>query len=210
MNENVVAVIDLSRQETVLSPTVDAVQLNLGMLYERMRRLYTISVHKDYVSWITYFEMIVVQLRALCCEKRWKLRNYTIQGLLYRIGASADANEFDRFLDDTIAGAIDSELLSAREVIRRIADKFVCHYECDHRQDANIAMARVREELIQMLLKDDLLGRTVSKIQDVVNKALSNAAEEFRRRLISRLFGSIEEYERIKSIKIPSAANEMS
>ena len=56
-------------------------------------------------------------------------------------------------------------------------------------------MARVRDELIQMLLKDDLLGRTVSKIQDVVNKALSNAAEEFRRRLISRLFGSIEEYE---------------
>lgn len=205
----VIPIINYERQETVFSPTVGAVQLNLGMLYERMRRLCAISSREDYVEWMTYFEMIIVQLRALCCERKKCLKNFTIQGLLYRIGESEDANALDRFLDETVVGELKNERLSLRNAIKLIADKFVCHYD-DYQQESGKAVFTVRDRdmVIRMLISDNMLRRVVFEIQVAVDNALVHSQERFRVKFIEHLFGSVEEYERIKAIRCPILGDE--
>lgn len=75
----------------------------------------------------TYFDMIVVQLRALCIESPRLKKNYTAQILLKKVGNEAAAATIDDMLAmPFIEGFGD---LTIRNALKTLADGFICHYD---------------------------------------------------------------------------------
>lgn len=74
---------------------------------------------------ITYFDMIVVQIRALCIENPKQKKNYTAQILFRKIGEYDLANRIDSMLDTEFL--VDCEGFPIRKAIKLLADGFICH-----------------------------------------------------------------------------------
>lgn len=75
---------------------------------------------------ITYLDMIVVQLRAICIENSRLTKNYTAQILLRKIGENKLANRIDAMLDEAF---IPESNFNIRKAIKTLADGFICHYD---------------------------------------------------------------------------------
>ena len=76
---------------------------------------------------ITYFDMIIVQLRALCIENYRYKNNYTVQVLLRKMGEDEIAQKIDDLLNKDFFR--DSSDISIKTAIKILADNFICHYD---------------------------------------------------------------------------------
>jgi hypothetical protein len=65
--------------------------------YRQFREINRID-NKD-IDVITFFDMIIVQLRAMCIENERYKSNYTTQILLRKIGEGTLANKIDNMLN---------------------------------------------------------------------------------------------------------------
>lgn len=74
----------------------------------------------------TYFDMIIVQLRAMCIESPKLKNNYTAQILLRKIGEHELADRIDTMLDQPFIAGSD---MTVRKAIKILADGFICHYD---------------------------------------------------------------------------------
>lgn len=93
--------------------------------YKRFKEINTIG-NSD-IDVITYLDMIVVQLRAMCIENERYKNNYTVQILLRRVGEFELAQKIDDMLkEDFYDGSLQVDIRTALKVL---ADEFICHYD---------------------------------------------------------------------------------
>lgn len=93
--------------------------------YKRFREINTIG--NNDIDVITYLDMIVVQLRAMCIENERYKKNYTAQILLRKVGEDALAQRIDDMLkEDFYDGSIQVDIRTALKIL---ADEFICHYD---------------------------------------------------------------------------------
>ncbi|MBQ3289543.1 MAG: hypothetical protein IJH50_09065 [Kiritimatiellae bacterium] len=193
------------RIETCWSPAVRALENNLTRLVDRSARLCEFG--EDPLSWVTYFELIVVQLRAIACETQGATskKNFTVQGILTRLGEGELKKHFDQFMNTSIGRDRFGRQYSYRDAVKTLADKFICHYDnYDETENSNAIPIEVYMDLIA-ILKAGALECLVGKVVDTIRQAMNHNLETFKKELICRLFGSQEEYERILNINWPRA-----
>jgi len=105
----------------------------LKLRYERFKEINEPGNPDIDVS--TYFDMIIVQLRAMCIENERYKNNYTIQILLQKIGKDEEAKKINKMLDKYLFDDPEddsteaSDHLSIRKAIKFLADKVICHYD---------------------------------------------------------------------------------
>ena len=194
-----------NRIETCWSPAVRALENNLTRLVDRSARL--CEFDEDPLSWITYFELIVVQLRAIACETQsaTSKKNFTVQGILTRLGENELREQFNQFMNITIGRDRLGRQYSYRDAVKTLADKFICHYDnYDETEDDNAIPIDVYMDLIA-IFKAGALECLVWKVVETVRQAMNHNLETFKKELICRLFGSQEEYERVLNINWPRA-----
>lgn len=94
------------------------------ILVQRYDRFNKISL-QDTLDWFTYFDIIIVQLRALCVENARYSTNHTLQVTLRKLGREDLGDRIDNFLESTLIW----DETPLKEAIKFIADKFICHYD---------------------------------------------------------------------------------
>lgn len=192
------------KRETCCSLAVRALENDLTLLAERCRRLH--QLEEDPLSWITYLEAVIVQLRALACERGDSVKkNFTIQGALIRLGCVDLKERFDQFLDSNIKGGGTGCTYTYRKAIKTIADKFICHHDnYDNAEYNNAVQPETYQELVAILMSG-AIHVLAGTIIETVRQALEQSMEGYNHDLICRLFGSQEEYERVSKIEWPRA-----
>lgn len=107
--------------------------------YNRFKELGNVFIgerdEKRIIDRFTYFDMIIVQLRAMCIEN--KKSNYTLQNLLTKTGNDNLAKRIEEMLDRPFVGGVEYSAsdnsktipLTIRNALKIVADKFVCHYD---------------------------------------------------------------------------------
>ncbi len=71
-----------------------------------------------------YFEVILVQLRAMFIENTRYKGNYTSQVYMKKLGMESEVDRINSYLDEKI-----TDDLSIREAIKTIVDKHIVHYD---------------------------------------------------------------------------------
>ena len=90
------------------------------------------KVNNDDIDVGTYFDIIIVQLRALCIESPNLTNNYTVQTALRRIGKVEYAERIDKMLEQQFMPCVDCKTgdpFTIRMALKTLADKFICHYD---------------------------------------------------------------------------------
>lgn len=101
--------------------------IHYTLLLRRYKRFREINKLPDAdIDVITYLDIIVVQLRAMCIESANRKKNYTAQVLLRKVGEDAIADRIDAMLEEPFI--VDTDF-SIREAIKTLADGFICHYD---------------------------------------------------------------------------------
>lgn len=100
--------------------------LNRYVKYQQLEK-----VNNDDIDVGTYFDIIIVQLRALCIESQNLEKNYTVQNALRKFGKNEYADRIDELLDEPFLDAKDKEgnTFTTRKALKILADKFICHYD---------------------------------------------------------------------------------
>ena len=93
--------------------------------YARFKQINDIS-NTD-IDVITYLDMIIVQLRAICIESKHLKKNYTAQILLRKVGENSLADKLDAMLDEEFFSY--RQNFSIRQALKTLADGFICHYD---------------------------------------------------------------------------------
>lgn len=93
--------------------------------YKRFKEINTIN--NNDIDVITYLDMIIVQLRAMCIENERYKNNYTAQILLRKVGEDSLAQKIDEMLSlDFYDGSLQVDIRTALKIL---ADEFICHYD---------------------------------------------------------------------------------
>lgn len=104
----------------------------------------------EYFDALTYFDMLIVQLRAICIEKR--KTNYTIQAFLNAVNDKYALDVVDEMLEQAIpvGDPENPEMMPLKKSIRLLSDKVICHYDsfCECPDFAS----REREECLERAL----------------------------------------------------------
>jgi len=123
--------------------------IHYQLLLRRYDRFQQIDdIYNTDIDVITYLDMIVVQLRAMCIENDRLKKNYTAQILLRKIGEDALAKKLDDMLDEEFLTA--GTGFSIRKALKTLADGFICHYDnFDKEAKDGWAMAEIIEKQLR-------------------------------------------------------------
>lgn len=106
---------------------IEHFNVHYALLLRRYKRFREINkLPNADIDVITYLDMIVVQLRAMCIESAKSKKNYTAQVLLRKAGEDAIADKIDAMLEEPFIMDTD---FSIRKAIKTLADGFICHYD---------------------------------------------------------------------------------
>lgn len=109
--------------------------------YKRFKELGNVFVgerdEKRILDRFTYFDMIIVQLRAMCIENERFKENYTLQNLLKKTGNNGLAKQIDQVLENPFVEGIEfltaddskARPLTIRNALKVLADNCICHYD---------------------------------------------------------------------------------
>lgn len=112
----------------LLSQFIDNFNIHFTLLLRRYKRFSEINtIRNNDIDVITYFDMIIVQLRAICIENNNYKKNYTAQILLEKVGEDALADRINNMLNKEFL--IGYENFTVRKAIKILADEFICHYD---------------------------------------------------------------------------------
>lgn len=101
--------------------------IHYNILLRRYQRFMEIDEPlNDDIDVSTYFDMIIVQLRAMCIESPNLKNNYTAQILLRKAGENELADKIDKMLEQSF---IPGSELTVKKAIKILADGFICHYD---------------------------------------------------------------------------------
>ena len=112
---------------TALAEYIDHFNVHYRLLLRRYKRFQEIDdIYNTDIDVITYLDMIVVQLRAMCIESPHLKSNYTAQILLRKLGESELADRLDKMLEEPFIEVTD---FTIRKALKTLADCFICHYD---------------------------------------------------------------------------------
>lgn len=140
--------------------------------YERFKKINIIG--GDSTDIITYFDMIIVQLRALCIENSRYNKNYTAQILLTKVGEKEVAQRIDNMLDKNFF--IDSSDLSVRTALKILADNFICHYDNFDEDRLSLTLA----DIIMNQLKNPYQSYQKVNLEYIMNTLMDCIGEGLR------------------------------
>lgn len=101
--------------------------IHYNILLRRYQRFVEIDEPmNDDIDVSTYFDMIIVQLRAMCIESPNLKSNYTAQILLRKVGENELADKIDNMLEQPFIAGSD---MTVKKAIKTLADGFICHYD---------------------------------------------------------------------------------
>ncbi|NLZ36696.1 MAG: hypothetical protein GX897_04375 [Clostridiales bacterium] len=110
-----------------LAKFIDHFNVHYRLLLRRYKRFKEIDdITNTDIDVITYLDMIVVQLRAMCIESPNLKENYTAQNLLRKVGEEELASEIDKMLEEPFIPCSD---FTIRKALKTLADCFICHYD---------------------------------------------------------------------------------
>ena len=117
-------------------PFAEQIAFNLEQLNYRFERLSEIDTTKkeNQKEYLMLFDSFLALFRALFLEKGTK--QYSVQNYYRTKGEDDKAQEIDDFLDSKIFIWSDKPI---REVLKFIADKFVCHVDPISNEDLGLA-----------------------------------------------------------------------
>lgn len=118
-------------------------------------------------EWFTYYDILLVQTRAMLIESKNRTTNYTLQNFLRKLGREKDAQIIDSFLNSPFDSEIKDEsdnVISIRNVIKFVTDKFICHY--DYTSDGDIELENKISKILTNL--DDYEKNNIHKILYVI------------------------------------------
>ena len=146
-------------------PFAEQIAFNIAQLNYRYARLSEIDTTKkeNQEEYLMLFDSLLALFRALFLEKGAK--QYSVQNYYRAKGEDDKAQEIDDFLDGKIFSWSDK---SIREVLKFIADKFVCHIdpiEWDDLAYANSCMSHLSNPYVDYNLKC-----IIDKISEIMKK----------------------------------------
>lgn len=149
---------------------IDHFNIHYRLLLKRYARFLEIDdVHNTDIDVITYLDIIVVQIRAMCIENPRLKKNYTAQNLLRLMKRSDLADKIDEMLAEKFFSYMDG--YDVRKAIKIMADNYICHYDSFDIED----LARV--ELIEKQLRNPYekhnLKYIMKTIIDCIGEGLS-------------------------------------
>lgn len=102
--------------------------MHYGLLLRRYARFINIdNIQNTDIDVITYLDMIIVQLRAMCIESPKLAKNYTAQNLLRLMGRDDLAKKIDDMLaEQFFSYRYDYDV---RKALKIMADNYICHYD---------------------------------------------------------------------------------
>ena len=113
--------------------------------YERFKEIN--DIHNKDIDVITYLDIIVVQLRAMCIESKNYKKNYTAQILLRKTGKNEAADRLDALLEERFIPSTD---FTIRIALKTLADGFICHYDnFDSPQKDKLSLAEIIEKKLR-------------------------------------------------------------
>ena len=102
--------------------------VHFSLLLRRYKRFKEINtVPNADIDVITYIDMIIVQLRAMCIESERHKHNYTAQILLRKVGEEELADKIDAMLNEDFSDG--SMQVTIKTALKLLADEFICHYD---------------------------------------------------------------------------------
>ena len=116
---------------------MDQFFFNQEQLLYRIKRAWNIdrTVKENQSEYLMVFDSALCLFRAMFLEKLSK--NYTYQNYFQKIGKPEIAENINKYLD----GPFDCTGNSIRQVLKFIADKFVCHVDSITNKDLGMANA---------------------------------------------------------------------
>lgn len=115
-------------EEHLLLEYIKNYNMHFRLLLRRYKRFKEINeLSNDDIDVITYLDIIVVQLRAMCIENERYNNNYTAQILLRKIGKEMLAQKIDNMLNEDFYDGF--KQLNIRTALKILADQFICHYD---------------------------------------------------------------------------------
>jgi hypothetical protein len=107
---------------------IDNFKMHFKLLLRRYKRFTEVDdIHNTDIDVITYLDMIIVQLRALCIESPNLKSNYTAQNYLRLMKRDDLAEKIDNMLAEQFFSYRDN--CDIRRAIKILADKYICHYD---------------------------------------------------------------------------------
>ena len=104
--------------------------IHYSLLLRRYAKFKTIDkFDSSNIDLVTYLDIIVVQLRAMCIENPKNKRNYTVQSLLKQLGEPQLAQRIDDMLNEEFFGNDVIPAFPIRKALKLLADEFICHYD---------------------------------------------------------------------------------
>ena len=140
---------------------------NFKNLCDRINRLEEFD--KGTLDHLTYYEMILVQIRALFIEnKRDKEKNITVQKYLIQSGHNNIVDEIESFLNLYL-----SDNLTLRKAIKTCVDSFIVHYDNTTEEEKKI------KELCYINFTDKNLVHIGSIVKELLEKIILGQINNF-------------------------------
>lgn len=155
-------------------------EIQYNMLLNRFDRFLKIDEpFNDNIDIGTYFDIIIVQLRAIFIESPKLKNNYTVQNLMIKIGKPELANRLDDIFDKCV---IEDSTWTVRETIKFLADKFICHYDdSEGENETNWSEALYLESFLRNPYNVVNLKTIMQEITSIVSQGL----EEYKNELLN-------------------------
>ena len=161
-----------------LWPLLDFIEhfnIHYALLLKRYERYKIINnkYNVDFIDSVTYFDMIIVQLRAMCIEARYRDKNYTAQNLLKLIGKSEQADTIDAMLNEPFPLSLENEI-TIRDSLKLLADKIICHYDnFDGKKDLDWCFAQIVETQLKNPYRKVNLDYIMKTLMDCIGGKLA-------------------------------------
>ena len=139
--------------------------------YKRLKDIYSIQNAKD-IDVITYIDMILVQLRAMCIENERYKNNYTAQILLRKIGEEDLANKIDEMLNEEFYDG--SMQVNIKKALKILTDEFICHYDnFDKDKSHKISLADIFINILLSRYEEKNLDYIMKVLIDCIGEGLT-------------------------------------
>lgn len=149
---------------------VDHFNMHYRLLLQRYERFVEIDdIHNTDIDVITYLDMIIVQLRAMCIESPKLTKNYTAQTLLRIMKRDDLAQKIDDMLAEQFFSYRDN--CDVKKALKIMADNYICHY--DTFENDGIAWAEIIEKQLRNPYDEHNLAYIMKSVIDTIGEGLS-------------------------------------
>lgn len=150
-------------------PFAQQVVFNIEQLNYRFAKLSKLDSTKkeNHNEYLMVFDSFLVLFRAMFLENGRK--QYSIQNFYREKGQEEVANEIDNYLDSKM---FSWKEVSIRDVLKFIADKYICHIDPIEYED--LALANFYMSILSNPYADSNLKTIIEHIFMIINKSESN------------------------------------